>query len=214
VTCASVRQVPDSRSATSDHFGWSTPDVGDDRAGERGAVSVRTAGPRLHHPGQSRRVRSPAILRSTAASLRIGVGSPAIWPNPWRRLQGDAAEIAQACASAGLIGVCRRTSPPSGFFSRWVFRWSKSCQNLKDLERCVAECPKRHRLATTRERTNPVLPVEHHDGGSAPLLPSARSAGRCGPGRRTVRCRKHERPPPNVPIGRVVLFVCRRLPVS
>jgi uncharacterized membrane protein YccC len=76
-----------------------------------------------------------AYLRSMAAALRIGAGAPAIWP-VHEVLQAYAAEIA-AVRSEGL------TRSLAGDVTERIFALGFSLeqmrQNLKDLERCVAE---------------------------------------------------------------------------
>jgi uncharacterized membrane protein YccC len=74
-------------------------------------------------------------LRSTADALRTGVGAPAIWPVQ-AALQGYAAEVA-AVRSEGLI-----RGLPGDVAERFFalgFSLEQMRQNLKDLERCVAE---------------------------------------------------------------------------
>jgi hypothetical protein len=76
-----------------------------------------------------------AYLRSMATALRAGAGVPAIWP-VHEALQGYAAEIA-SLRSEGL------TRGLAGDVTERVFALGFSLeqmrQNLKDLERCVAE---------------------------------------------------------------------------
>ena len=76
-----------------------------------------------------------AYLRAIAEALRTGVGAPAIWP-VHEALQNYAAEIA-ALRSEGLTrGV------PGDVAERFFalgFSLEQMRQNLKDLERCVAE---------------------------------------------------------------------------
>src|SRR6266478_3025474 len=88
-----------------------------------------------------------SYLRSTAAALRSGVGAPAIWPMH-EALQGYAAEIA-SLRSEGL------TRGLPGDVAERVFALGFSLeqmrQNLKDLERCVAEWSETPSVATTRE---------------------------------------------------------------
>jgi uncharacterized membrane protein YccC len=74
-------------------------------------------------------------LRSSADALRTGVGAPAIWPVQ-AALQGYAAEIA-AVRSEGLT-----RGLPGDMAERFFalgFSLEQMRQNLKDLERCVAE---------------------------------------------------------------------------
>jgi uncharacterized membrane protein YccC len=76
-----------------------------------------------------------AYLRSAAAALRTGVGSPAIWP-VHVALQNYAAEIA-ALRSEGLT-----RGLPADVMERFFalgFALEQMRQNLKDLERCSAE---------------------------------------------------------------------------
>src|SRR6266446_8145122 len=86
-------------------------------------------------------------LGSTAAALRSGVGAPAIWPIH-EALQGYAAEIA-SLRSEGL------TRGLPGDVAERVFALGFSLeqmrQNLKDLERCVAEWSETPSVAITRE---------------------------------------------------------------
>ena len=84
-------------------------------------------------------------LGSTAAALRSGVGAPAIWPIH-EALQGYAAEIA-SLRSEGLtrglpVDVAER-------FFALGFSLEQMRQNLKDLERCVAEWSETPSVATT-----------------------------------------------------------------
>ena len=76
-----------------------------------------------------------AYLRAIAEALRSGVGAPAIWP-VHDALHGYAAEIA-ALRSEGLI----RGLPGDAAerFFALGFSLEQMRQNLKDLERCVAE---------------------------------------------------------------------------
>lgn len=76
-----------------------------------------------------------AYLRSIATALRSGVGAPAIWPVR-AALQDYAAEVA-ALRSEGLI-----RGLPGDVAERFFalgFALEQMRQNLKDLERCVAE---------------------------------------------------------------------------
>src|ERR1700716_1001342 len=85
-------------------------------------------------------------LRSTAAALRSGVGAPAIWPIH-EALQGYAAEIASLRSEGLTRGL------PGDVAERFFalgFSLEQMRQNLKDLERCVAEWSETP-VATTRE---------------------------------------------------------------
>jgi uncharacterized membrane protein YccC len=76
-----------------------------------------------------------AYLRAIAAALRTGVGAPAIWPVQ-AALQGYAAEVA-ALRSEGLT-----RGLPGDVAERFFalgFSLEQMRQNLKDLERCVAQ---------------------------------------------------------------------------
>jgi uncharacterized membrane protein YccC len=76
-----------------------------------------------------------AYLRAIAAALRTGVGAPAIWPVQ-AALQAYAAEVA-ALRSEGLT-----RGLPGDVAERFFalgFSLEQMRQNLKDLERCVAE---------------------------------------------------------------------------
>ena len=76
-----------------------------------------------------------AYLRSIAATMRTGVGSPAIWPVQ-TALQGYAAEV------AALRGEGLTRGLPGDVAERFFalgFSLEQMRQNLKDLERCVAE---------------------------------------------------------------------------
>jgi hypothetical protein len=88
-----------------------------------------------------------AYLRSTADALRTGVGAPAIWPVQ-TALQGYAAEIA-AVRSEGLT----RGLPGDAAerFFALGFSLEQMRQDLKDLERCVAEWSETTPEAATRE---------------------------------------------------------------
>jgi uncharacterized membrane protein YccC len=86
-------------------------------------------------------------LRSTAAALRSGVGAPAIWPIH-EALQGYAAEIASLRSEGLTRGL------PGDVAERFFalgFSLEQMRQNLKDLERCVAEWSETPSVATTRE---------------------------------------------------------------
>ena len=75
-----------------------------------------------------------AYLRSSAAALRSGVGSPAIWP-VHVALQGYAAEVAALRSEGSTRGL------PGDVAERFFalgFSLEQMRQNLKDLERCVA----------------------------------------------------------------------------
>jgi hypothetical protein len=76
-----------------------------------------------------------AYLRVIAEALRTGVGAPAIWPVQ-TALQGYAAEVA-ALRSEGLT-----RGLPGDVAERFFalgFSLEQMRQNLKDLERCVAQ---------------------------------------------------------------------------
>ena len=76
-----------------------------------------------------------AYLRAIAAALRTGVGAPAIWPVQ-TALQAYAAEVA-ALRSEGLT-----RGLPGDVAERFFalgFSLEQMRQNLKDLERCVAQ---------------------------------------------------------------------------
>jgi hypothetical protein len=86
-------------------------------------------------------------LGSTAAALRSGVGAPAIWPIH-EALQGYAAEIASLRSEGLTRGL------PGDVAERFFalgFSLEQMRQNLKDLERCVAEWSETPSVATTRE---------------------------------------------------------------
>jgi len=88
-----------------------------------------------------------SYLRSTAAALRSGVGAPAIWPIH-EALQGYAAEIASLRSEGLTRGL------PGDVAERFFalgFSLEQMRQNLKDLERCVAEWSETPSVATTRE---------------------------------------------------------------
>jgi uncharacterized membrane protein YccC len=85
-------------------------------------------------------------LRSTAAALRSGVGAPAIWPIH-ETLQGYAAEIASLRSEGLTRGL------PGDVAERFFalgFSLEQMRQNLKDLERCVAEWSETPSVTTTR----------------------------------------------------------------
>jgi uncharacterized membrane protein YccC len=74
-------------------------------------------------------------LRATASALRTGVGAPAIWPMQ-TALQAYAAEVAAVRAEGLIRGL------PGDVAERFFalgFSLEQMRQNLKDLERCVAE---------------------------------------------------------------------------
>ena len=84
-------------------------------------------------------------LRSTAAALRSGVGAPAIWPIH-EALQGYAAEIASLRSEGLTRGL------PGDVAERFFalgFSLEQMRQNLKDLERCVAEWSETPSVTTT-----------------------------------------------------------------
>lgn len=87
-----------------------------------------------------------SYLRATAAALRTGTGSPAIWP-VHVALQGYAAEIA-AVRGEGLT----RDLPGDAAerFFALGFSLEQMRQNLKDLERCIAEWLETHPVPTRR----------------------------------------------------------------
>jgi uncharacterized membrane protein YccC len=86
-------------------------------------------------------------LRAIAAALRSGVGAPAIWPIH-DALQGYAAEVAalrREGLTRGLPGdVAER-------FFALGFSLEQMRQNLKDLERCVAEWSEKPSATTAGE---------------------------------------------------------------
>jgi uncharacterized membrane protein YccC len=85
-------------------------------------------------------------LRSIAEALRTGTGAPAIWP-VHVALQGYAAEV------AALRGEGLTRGLPGDVAERFFalgFSLEQMRQNLKDLERCVAEWSETP-VATTRE---------------------------------------------------------------
>jgi uncharacterized membrane protein YccC len=76
-----------------------------------------------------------AYLRAIAEALRTGVGAPAIWPVQ-TALQAYAAEVAAVRAEGLIRGL------PGDVAERFFalgFSLEQMRQNLKDLERCVAE---------------------------------------------------------------------------
>jgi hypothetical protein len=86
-------------------------------------------------------------LRSMAEALRTGVGSPAIWP-VHVALQGYAAEIATVRSEGLTRGL------PGDVTERLFalgFSLEQMRQNLKDLERCVAEWSETKLAAPTPE---------------------------------------------------------------
>jgi len=86
-------------------------------------------------------------LRAVAEALRGGVGAPAIWPIH-EALQGYAAEIASLRSEGLTRGL------PGDVAERFFalgFSLEQMRQNLKDLERCVAEWSETPSVATTRE---------------------------------------------------------------
>ena len=87
-------------------------------------------------------------LRAIAEALRTGVGAPAIWP-VHEALQAYAAEIA-ALRSEGLT-----RGLPGDVAERFFalgFSLEQMRQNLKDLERCVAEWSETSSVTTAREQ--------------------------------------------------------------
>jgi uncharacterized membrane protein YccC len=88
-----------------------------------------------------------AYLRSMAEALRTGVGSPAIWP-VHVALQGYAAEVASLRSEGLTRGL------PGDVAERFFalgFSLEQMRQNLKDLERCVADWSKTPPSVTSRE---------------------------------------------------------------
>src|SRR6266852_2690707 len=86
-----------------------------------------------------------SYLRSMAAALRTGVGAPAIWP-VHEALQFYAAEIASLRSEGLTRGL------PGDVAERFFalgFSLEQMRQNLKDLERCVAEWSETPSVATT-----------------------------------------------------------------
>jgi hypothetical protein len=92
-----------------------------------------------------------SYLRAIAEALRSGTGAPAIWPVQVA-LQAYSAEVA-ALRSEGLTrGI------PGDVAERFFaigFSLEQMRQNLKDLERCVAEWTENVELPTKRERETP-----------------------------------------------------------
>lgn len=87
-------------------------------------------------------------LRAMAATLRSGKGSPAIWPVQ-AALQAYAAEVA-AVRSEGLT-----RGLPADLIERFFalgFSLEQMRQNLKDLERCVAEWSETSAVADGKEQ--------------------------------------------------------------
>ena len=85
-----------------------------------------------------------SYLRSIADALRTGVGAPAIWPVQ-AALQGYAAEVAAVRAEGLTRGL------PGDVAERFFalgFSLEQMRQNLKDLERCVAEWSEKPTVAT------------------------------------------------------------------
>jgi uncharacterized membrane protein YccC len=76
-----------------------------------------------------------AYLRATAGALRTSVGAPAIWPMQ-TALQAYAAEVAAVRAEGLIRGLPGEVA--ERFFALG-FSLEQMRQNLKDLERCVAE---------------------------------------------------------------------------
>jgi uncharacterized membrane protein YccC len=76
-----------------------------------------------------------AYLRSIADALRTGVGAPAIWPVQ-AALQGYAAEIASVRSEGLTHGL---PADAAERFFALGFSLEQMRQDLKDLERCVAE---------------------------------------------------------------------------
>jgi uncharacterized membrane protein YccC len=76
-----------------------------------------------------------AYLRSSAATLRIGKGAPAIWPVQ-TALQAYAAEVAAVRGEGLTRGLAADVA--ERFFALG-FSLEQMRQNLKDLERCVAQ---------------------------------------------------------------------------
>jgi uncharacterized membrane protein YccC len=75
-------------------------------------------------------------IRGMAVALRTGTGTPAIWPVQ-TALMGYAAEIAELRKEGLTRGI------PGDVLERFFalgFSLEQMRQNLKDLERCVAEC--------------------------------------------------------------------------
>ncbi len=87
-----------------------------------------------------------SYLRAMADALRTGMGAPAIWPVR-TALQDYAAEVA-AVRGEGLI-----RGQPGDVAERFFalgFSLEQMQQNLKDLERCVAEWSERPSEASPR----------------------------------------------------------------
>jgi uncharacterized membrane protein YccC len=88
-----------------------------------------------------------SYLRSTAEALRSGVGAPAIWP-VHEALQAYTAEVASLRSEGLTRGL------PGDVAERFFalgFSLEQMRQNLKDLERCVAEWSETRSEPTTRE---------------------------------------------------------------
>jgi hypothetical protein len=88
-----------------------------------------------------------AYLRSMAAALRTGVGSPAIWP-VHLALRGYAAEVARLRSEGLTRGL---PGDAAERFFALGFSLEQMRQDLKDLERCVAEWSETPPTAATRE---------------------------------------------------------------
>jgi hypothetical protein len=88
-----------------------------------------------------------AYLRLMAAALRTGVGSPAIWP-VHLALRGYAAEVARLRSEGLTRGL---PGDAAERFFALGFSLEQMRQDLKDLERCVAEWSETPPTAATRE---------------------------------------------------------------
>lgn len=87
-----------------------------------------------------------AYLRAIAGALRSGVGAPAIWP-VHEGLQGYASEIASLRGEGLIRGL--PVDAAERFFALG-FALEQMRQNLKDLERCVAEWSETPSVPTVR----------------------------------------------------------------
>jgi uncharacterized membrane protein YccC len=89
-----------------------------------------------------------AYLRSMAAALRTGAGAPAIWP-VHLALRDYAAEIASLRSEGLTRGL---PGDAAERFFALGFALEQMRQDLKDLERCVAEWSETTPAAATREK--------------------------------------------------------------
>jgi hypothetical protein len=88
-----------------------------------------------------------AYLRSIADALRTGVGAPAIWPVQ-AALQGYAAEITSVRSEGLTHGL---PADAAERFFALGFSLEQMRQDLKDLERCVAEWSETSPITVARE---------------------------------------------------------------